>query len=113
MTVDAAPAKIGRSTIYVESTDTQIPATASTQSGEFGTSKTSTKLDDAYAQLKELLQEVSSDLGDAVAQSAAHGLTSVAVEFALAFTGEANVWVLKAGGQGSVKATLTWQIPQP
>ena len=56
---------------------------------------------------------MSSDLGESVAQAAAHGLTTVAVEFALAFTGEANVWVLKAGGQGSVKATLTWQIANP
>ncbi len=111
--MDAAPTRIGHSIIYVESTDTHIPASAIEPASEFGTSKTSTKLEDAYTQLKNLLQDVSSDLGDAVAQSAAHGLTSVAVEFALAFTGEANVWVLKAGGQGSVKATLTWQITQP
>ena len=35
---------------------------------------------------------------------------NVSVEFALAFTGAANVWVLKAGGEGSVTATLTWDL---
>jgi hypothetical protein len=108
--MDATPARIGRSVIYVESTD--VPVAAPERGGEFGTSKTGSKLEDAYADLKAILQDVSSDLGAAVAQSAAHGLSSVSVEFALSFTGEANVWVLKAGGEGSVKATLTWELTQ-
>lgn len=111
--MDASRARVRNSVIYVESTDTPLPESATEAGGEFGTTKTNAKLTDAYAQLKELLQDVSSDLGESVAQAAAHGLTTVAVEFALAFTGEANVWVLKAGGQGSVKATLTWQIANP
>jgi hypothetical protein len=110
--MDAARAEIGSSVIYVESTATPLPPSASPSGGDFGTTQTTTKLEDAYEQLKTLLRDVSSDLGQAVAASAANGLDSVAVEFALSFTGEANVWVLKAGGQGSVKATLTWQLNQ-
>jgi hypothetical protein len=108
MAMEPMPARIGRSTVLFESTDTVVPA--SVRVDEYGTSETSGKLKDAYVQLKEVLQDVSEDLGHALAQPAGDGPTSVAVEFALAFTGEANVWVLKAGGSGSVKVTLTWEL---
>ena len=108
--MDPVPARIGRSTVLFEATDTTIPASVVAGADEYGTSETSGKLKDAYTQLKEVLQDVSADLGGALAERAGEGLTSVSVEFALAFTGAANVWVLKAGGEGSVTATLTWDL---
>jgi hypothetical protein len=108
--MDPALATIGRSTILFETTQITIPESVRAPLDEYGTTGTSSKLKNAYTQLKEVLQDVSDDLGRALAERQAGGLTSVTVEFALAFTGEANVWVLKAGGEGSVTATLTWDL---
>ena len=58
--MDASRARVRNSVIYVESTDTPLPESATEAGGEFGTTKTNAKLTDAYAQLKELLQDVSS-----------------------------------------------------
>jgi Trypsin-co-occurring domain 1 len=107
--MDSVPARVGRTMVLFETTDTTVPDSV-LEADEYGTSETSSKLKDAYTQLKELLEDVSDDLGRALAERGGDGLSSVSVEFGLAFTGEANVWVLKAGGEGSVTATLTWNL---
>ena len=108
--MDSVPARIGRTIVLFETTDTAVPESLIPPADEYGTSETSSKLKDAYTQLKELLQDVADDLGRGLAERAADGLSSVSIEFRLAFTAEANVWVLKAGGEGSVTATLTWDL---
>ncbi|GGR62881.1 hypothetical protein J2S40_002243 [Nocardioides luteus] len=103
------PVQIGTSTILIESTD-EDPATGVDGWGdEFGTTETSSRMEDAYGSLKRMLQDVSTDLGGALAASA-DGPSSVSLELAFSFTTGADVWVIKAQGQGSVKATLTWNF---
>jgi hypothetical protein len=103
-------ATIGRATVVIEGTDTELDPGLVIEADEYGTQETSSRVKDAYSQLKEILQDVSDDLGRTLAGKGDSGLSSVSVEFALSFTGEANVWVLKTGGQGAVKATLTWEL---
>jgi hypothetical protein len=114
MTTSAS--KIGRATIVFEPTELDIDLDRDpelTSGDDYGVVEHSGKIADAYGQLKAILQDVSDDLGNALAARGSDGLSSVAVEFALSFSGEANVWVVKAGGQGSVKATLVWDLKRP
>lgn len=107
--MDYTPVQIGTSTILIESSD-DGPGTGIDWLGdEFGTTETSSRLEDAYGSLKRMLQDVSADLGSALAASP-DGPSSVSLELAFSFTGSAGVWVIKAQGQGSVKATLTWDF---
>ena len=102
-------AMIGRSTVVFESTDTEVDSSLVLEVDEYGMQETSSRVEDAYNQLKKLLQDVSADLGGAIAANPS-GLSEVSIEFAVSFTGEGNVWVVKTTGQGAVKATLTWNL---
>lgn len=106
--MERTAAQIGTSTILIESTDDGL-GSGDPGDDDFGTTETGTVVEDAYGQLKKVLQNVSADLGGVLGASDP-GLSSVSVEFAFSFTSGANAWVLKAEGQGSVKATLTWNF---
>lgn len=110
--MDSVPATIKSSKVFFES-DTAADGVAS--QGRYGTSGTSNQrsLGDAYGQLKQLLADVSEDLGSSLAHASKNGPSHVEVEFALTFAAEANVWVVKTTGEGSVKATLTWDLATP
>ncbi|HSY15202.1 MAG TPA: CU044_2847 family protein [Jatrophihabitantaceae bacterium] len=68
---------------------------------------------DAYGQLKGVLREIAADLGETFAAPGANRPSSVEVAFGLTFSGEANVWVMKAGGEVSLTVTLTWDRRSP
>ncbi|MFE7224314.1 CU044_2847 family protein [Nocardioides sp. NPDC057577] len=107
--MDYTPVQIGTSTILIESSDDGPGAEVDWLGDEFGTTETSSRLEDAYGSLKRMLQDVSADLGSALATSP-DGPSSVSLELAFSLTGSAGLWVMKAQGQGSVKATLTWDF---
>lgn len=107
--MDYTPVQIGTSTILIESSDDGPDGGIDGFGDEFGTTETSSRLEDAYGSLKRMLQDVSADLGSALAASP-DGPSSVSLELAFSFTSGADVWVIKAQGQGSVKATLTWDL---
>jgi hypothetical protein len=108
--MSTSAANVGRATVVFESASTQVDPSLLANRGPADVEEG--KVADAYAQLKGILQDVADDFGDALASRAGKGLSSVAVEFALTFSTEANVWVVRAGGQGSVTATLTWDLHQ-
>lgn len=105
-------ARIKGSVVLFETTDSgDIPLPEGED--DYGTTETGARqLTDAYQQLKELLGDVSEDLGHSLISRAGHGLTSVSIELQMTFSGEANVWVFKAGGEGAVTATLTWDLSE-
>lgn len=107
--MDYTPVQIGTSTILIESSEGGPVASVGGAGDEFGTIETGGRLEDAYGSLKRVLQDVAADLGSALAASP-DGPSSVSLELAFSFTSGADVWVIKAQGQGSVKATLTWDF---
>lgn len=109
MQVRAVAAEIGTSRVYFESVEVAATAAATDRYGTEAPNG-SRDLRDAYEQLKCVLEDLSTDLG-AVVLRPDGGPSSVALTFGLAFSGEANAWVVRTSGAASLSATLTWTAP--
>jgi hypothetical protein len=108
MTSETVVAQVGGTRVLVESVPVDVPESESSQ-GRYGVEKTSRDLRDAYAQLKDLLADVASDMGAQFASSEGHWPDQITVEFGLSFSAEGNVWVIKAKGDMTCRVTMTWQ----
>jgi hypothetical protein len=110
MTTETVVAQVGATKVLVESVPVDVPESVGSQ-GRYGVEKTSRDLRDAYAQLKDLLGDVASDMGAQLASPDEHWPNEITVEFGLSFSAEGNVWVIKARGDMTCKVTMTWQKP--
>jgi hypothetical protein len=108
MTVETVVARIGATTVLVESVPVEVPEAVGSQ-GRYGVEKTSRDLRDAYLQLKDLLGDVAGDMGAELASPDQHWPNEITVEFGLSFSAQGNVWVIKARGDMTCKVTMTWQ----
>ncbi|WP_150110317.1 CU044_2847 family protein [Kocuria sp. UCD-OTCP] len=108
----AVSARVGKSLVYFESVDVDVqPGGGSNDEKDYGTSATSTQtqgMGDAYKQLKEVLKDIADDFGAVLASCSEHGPDEAEITFGLAFSCEANAWVLKSTGNVSLSAKLTW-----
>lgn len=108
MTSETVVAQVGPTTVLVESVAVEVPDSIGSR-GRYDVEKTSRDLRDAYAQLKDLLGDVASDMGRQLASPDQHWPNEITVEFGLSFSAEGNVWVIKAKGDMTCKVTMTWQ----
>ena len=104
-----ATSSVGTSRVVFETTSEPVTGAP----GESIAAPDEGHLEDAYDELKSLLLNITSDLGTALREQASAGLSKVSVAIALTLGGEADVWVVKATGQGSVTATLEWDFGAP
>jgi hypothetical protein len=109
--VRAVSAEIGGSRVYFESVQVATCAAAHDRYGTADATLGMRDVRDAYTQLKSVIREISADLAGAVADRASGGPSSVQVTFGLAFSGEANAWVVRTSGDASLSATVTWTSP--
>ena len=110
--METVAARVGDTQILVEASVVPVPEGFGSRS-EFGTRKTGVKEDlrDAYAQLKDLLRDLSDDLGSDLAVPKPHRPSEVVLEFGLSFSTTGNVWVLKASGEMTCTVSMKWSRP--
>lgn len=110
--MDTVATRIGDTRILIEAVPTGPPIEPAGAPGKWGTIETSKtpeeRLADSYADLKTTLRDISADLGSAFADRGAGGPSTIEVSFGLTLSANANVWVLRAGGEVSLTVTLTW-----
>jgi hypothetical protein len=110
--MDTVATRIGDTRILIETVPTGPPLVPAGAQDEWGTIETTKKraerLTDSYTDLKTALREISADLGSTFADRGAGGPSTIEVSFGLTLSADANVWVLRAGGEVSLTVTLGW-----
>ena len=110
--MDTVATRIGDSRILIEAVPTGPPLVPAGAQDEWGTVETrkqpAERLTDSYADLKTALRAISDDLGSTFANRGDGGPSTIEVSFGLTLSADANVWVLRAGGEVSLTVTLTW-----
>ncbi|HEY7007350.1 MAG TPA: CU044_2847 family protein [Jatrophihabitantaceae bacterium] len=113
--MDTVATRIGDDRILIEAVPTGPPLVPAAAQDEWGTIETRNKpverLADSYSDLKTALREISADLGSTFASRGDGGPSTIEVSFGLTLSADANVWVLRAGGEVALTVTLTWDRP--